>query len=111
MRAGRAIVATNVGGNTESVRHDREALVVDAGDVDALANALRKLCDDGRLRATLGHAATKRFESHFTVDQMLGRTADWLMTCGGRASSQFPLRYTQRMRGKAASLSSPAPRL
>ncbi len=82
MRAGKAIVATNVGGNTESVRDGREAMVVEAGNAGALVDALIALSDDQGLRLILGRAATARFRSNFRVEQMIRRTADWLMACG-----------------------------
>lgn len=41
------------------VRHERNGLVVPAGDRDALAGALRRLHDDGELRARLGANARR----------------------------------------------------
>ena len=40
MRAAKAIIATDVGGNTESARHEQEALIVPPADAAALAAAL-----------------------------------------------------------------------
>ncbi len=81
MRAGKAIVATDVGGNTESVRHDKEALVVQAADVDSLEAALDKVVSDDLLRERLGNAARARFCSKFTEDVMLKKTGAWLLHC------------------------------
>ncbi|HHH44567.1 MAG TPA: glycosyltransferase family 1 protein [Gammaproteobacteria bacterium] len=81
MRAGRPIVATDVGGNTESVRHEKEALVVQAADVGGLESALDRLITQSELRARLGAAARDRFLSEFTEDVMLAKTADWLNAC------------------------------
>jgi glycosyltransferase involved in cell wall biosynthesis len=41
------------------VRHERNGLVVTAGDAGALAGALRRLHDDGDLRARLGANARR----------------------------------------------------
>jgi len=78
MRAGKAIVATDVGGNTESVSHEKEALVVNAGDCNALADALSRMVSDAQLRDKLGEAARKRFNAEFTENAMLEKTARWL---------------------------------
>lgn len=79
MRAGIAIVATNVGGNPESVRDGREALLVPAANVPALTEALVRMTDDAGLRTRLGNAARSRFESEFTEEIMKRRLADWLL--------------------------------
>lgn len=84
MRAGKAIVATDVGGNTETVRDKEEALIVNAGDCNGLSAALSRLANDAQLRDRLGDAAYKRFHEKFMEDAMLEKTASWLMQvcCG-----------------------------
>ena len=57
MGAGRAVVATDVGGNPEVVRHGQTGLLVPSNDADTLAGALRTLATDRQLRAALGDAA------------------------------------------------------
>lgn len=81
MRAAKAIVATDVGGNTESVRHEKEGLIVPPADSDALADALGRFVADEKLRKTLGDNARRRFVTHFTVDVMIQKTADWFQHC------------------------------
>jgi glycosyltransferase involved in cell wall biosynthesis len=78
MRAGLPITTTDVGGNSESVRDDREGLIVNAADADGLADAIRRMLDDPSLRVRLGNAARKRFISEFTDEAMLHKTAAWL---------------------------------
>jgi glycosyltransferase involved in cell wall biosynthesis len=46
------------------VRHERNGLVVPAGDTTALAGALRLLRDDPALRARLGAAAAQDSAAH-----------------------------------------------
>ncbi len=70
MRAGKAIVATDVGGNTESVRDGKEGLVVPSKDPSALAGALVKLIESPSLRKELGNHARERFEREFTEEVM-----------------------------------------
>ena len=82
MRARKAVVATDVGGNTESVRNEREGLIIKSADVNELTEALHRLANDAELRDRLGAAAYERFCSEFTEDVMLTKTANWLQsTC------------------------------
>jgi len=78
MRAAKAIVATDVGGNTESARHEQEALIVPPADAAAIVAALERFFDDPVLRNRLGQMARERYLAEFTVDQMVRRTAAWL---------------------------------
>jgi glycosyltransferase involved in cell wall biosynthesis len=80
MRAQKAIVATDVGGNTESVRHEKEALIVPAADPDALYAALSRLIQSPDLRHTLAQAARQRFEEIFTEDITKKNLARWLLS-------------------------------
>lgn len=78
MRAGRAIVATAVGGNTESVTNKIEALIVPPADPASLATALIRLATDKELAEGLARAARLRFEREFSETVMLQSTARWL---------------------------------
>ena len=71
MRAGKAIVATNVGGNGESIRDGYEGYLVPAGNKNALAEALDKLIQDKEKRIWLGEMARKRFVELFTEEAMM----------------------------------------
>ena len=82
MRAGKAIVATTVGGNPESVDNERHALLVPPADSAALEQALMRLARDADLRARLGQAARIRFEEEFTEMRTLEKTAEWLTSLG-----------------------------
>lgn len=70
MRAGKAIVATNVGGNPESIRDGVDGLLVPAQNAEALAVAIMKLLESEELRNRLGKSARQRFLDNFTEDQM-----------------------------------------
>lgn len=85
MRSEKPIVATDVGGNTESVRNEQEALIVLPANSSRLAQALIRLVEDRTLAARLAQSSRRRFLTHFTVDRMLSDTADWLHGCVKRA--------------------------
>lgn len=91
MRAGKAILATDVGGNTESVRSEQEAIIIPSADVPAIADALRCLLSDPELCRQLGDSARKRFFGEFTVDRTVDQTADWLLSCAASAAIQQTL--------------------
>ncbi len=83
MRAGKAIVATSVGGNPESVLHEQHALLVPPANPPALERALHRLAGDTDLRSRLGQAASERFAKEFTEERTLEKTAEWLKTFHG----------------------------
>lgn len=70
MAAGKAIVATGVGDNSFVIDHDRTGQIVDVGDVEGMASALRLMTDPG-VRARLGAAAQQAFSERFTLDRMV----------------------------------------
>lgn len=82
MRAKKAIIATNVGGNPESVRHKREAILIPPANTDSLAKAIERLSTNPTMRTKLANAAHKRFQQEFTTKRMVHRTADWILRCG-----------------------------
>jgi glycosyltransferase involved in cell wall biosynthesis len=75
MAHGLAILTTPVGAHLEAVSPDREALIVEPGDVDSLAAALIRLIDDPGLRDRLGCAARQRFLAAFNVTDYAARLA------------------------------------
>jgi glycosyltransferase involved in cell wall biosynthesis len=66
MAAGRAIVASDLPGWSDVVQHEQNALLVAAGDVEAFAQAIRRLRDDMTLREKLGQNARARALVHYT---------------------------------------------
>jgi glycosyltransferase involved in cell wall biosynthesis len=59
MAAGRAVVATAVGGVPEIATDGENALLVAAGDNEAMAGAIARLMDDQERRRRLGSNAAK----------------------------------------------------
>jgi len=79
MRAGKAIVATNVGGNTESVRDRKEGIIVDPEAPGQLSRAITTLLESQELRDKYGREARKRYEEEFREDIMVKRCAKWMV--------------------------------
>jgi L-malate glycosyltransferase len=73
MAAGRAIVATDVGANARIVRHEREGLIVPAGDDASLAQGVCRYLRDPALAIRLGAAARRRAEDRFAREAMVLR--------------------------------------
>ncbi len=69
MGAGRAVVATNVGGNPEVVEDGVSGLLVPGNDPDALTTALARLASDPSERAALGEAAASQARSRFSIER------------------------------------------
>jgi glycosyltransferase involved in cell wall biosynthesis len=88
MRAGLPIAATAVGGNPESIVHERDGLLVAAADTAALASALERLTGSSELSKRLGSNARKRYVRDFSQDVMLRKTARWLYSCAGKTKSE-----------------------
>jgi glycosyltransferase involved in cell wall biosynthesis len=68
MACGLPVVTTSAGGITELVRHERNGLVCEPGDVPAMAASVTRLLTDFVLRATLGAAARATVEAGYDVD-------------------------------------------
>ena len=71
MACARPIVATNVGGNAESVVDGETGLVIPPRDPTAIAAALRKLLTDGALREQFGRAGRSRVEQYFSRERLI----------------------------------------
>lgn len=69
----RPIVASDVGGISELVRHEREALLIAPRRADALVAAIARLVEDKALAESLCGAARRRVESEFGRDLMIRR--------------------------------------
>jgi glycosyltransferase involved in cell wall biosynthesis len=72
MASGLPVVVTDVGGNPEIVRHEREGLLFARGDAPGCAAAIRRLFRDPELAAGLGAAGRRRAAGRY----QLGRTVE-----------------------------------
>jgi len=73
MAAGRPVVATDVGGVRDAVRHDENGLVVPARNPEALAAAIDALLADPERGQTMGARGRERARSEFSADAVIGR--------------------------------------
>jgi glycosyltransferase involved in cell wall biosynthesis len=74
MAAGRAVVATNVGGASEAIVEGETGHLVDAGDDRAMAERLIALLRDPGKRATMGVNGRRRVEQRFSTENRLNTT-------------------------------------
>ncbi|GIG87287.1 glycosyltransferase [Plantactinospora endophytica] len=74
--AGRPVVATDVGGTAEVVRHGRTGLLCDRGDVDGLARSVLRLLADDELRDRMGRAALTETREAFGTPRLVAATRD-----------------------------------
>ncbi len=74
MRAGLPVVATDVGGVSESVAHGETGRLVPPGRPGELAGALEGLLASPDLRRSMGRAGRARYEERFTFDRMFEET-------------------------------------
>jgi glycosyltransferase involved in cell wall biosynthesis len=73
---GRAVVATDVPGCREVVRHEINGLLVPPDDPDALASAIRRLLEDPELRREFGAEGRRIVEAEFTQEIVAARTLE-----------------------------------
>jgi glycosyltransferase involved in cell wall biosynthesis len=72
---GLPVVTTPVGAIPEVVEHERNGLLVPAGDVAALRDALRRLLDDTSLRQRLGETAKRDHTEKYDAAPYITRLA------------------------------------
>ena len=75
MMAGLAVVATDVGDTACAIEHGRTGLIVQPGDGEAIAYALRLLLTDHEVRHRLGAAARDQALTHHSLAPMADRIA------------------------------------
>lgn len=75
MSAGVPVVASNLGGLPEIIRHGVNGLLVE-NSAPAIAEAMRALIDRPDFAACLGQAARRTVQEHFTVPRMVRRTME-----------------------------------
>ena len=73
---GRAIVATDVPGCREIVRHNKNGFLVSPGDAKILADALKALIENPTLRAKMGVLGREIVEAEFSEEIVVRKTMD-----------------------------------
>jgi len=71
MATGLPVVATDVGGNGELVRHGRDGFLVPRADLDSMGRRIAMLAKNSRLAAKLGRNGRRRIVQTYSVDRML----------------------------------------
>jgi glycosyltransferase involved in cell wall biosynthesis len=73
--AGTPVVATDVVGTRDVIRHGETGLLAPVGDVDTLAGQVGRLLDDPALAAKLAAAGREDVRRRFSLEAMVARTA------------------------------------
>jgi glycosyltransferase involved in cell wall biosynthesis len=76
MAAGKAVVASRVGGLSELIKESETGLLVPPGNAQELAAAIAKLLQDKNLRSVFEQKAAARVRDEFTMQQMAKKTED-----------------------------------
>ena len=76
MRAGLPVLASDVGGVSESVIDGKTGYLVPRADVDAIKNRLVDLISDSALRAALGKSGNEFFLENFSFNAMYNKTVE-----------------------------------
>jgi glycosyltransferase involved in cell wall biosynthesis len=99
MFAGKAVVASDVGGIPEVVTPGRDGVLIPAGDHRELSLALRRLIDDPFNRATLGRSAQMRATTDFSVERMTDAYENlYTAAVNGKSSRSFDASDVRRPR-------------
>jgi sugar transferase (PEP-CTERM/EpsH1 system associated) len=73
MSSGLPIICTGVGGNVELVAHRRTGMIVQSGDNQGLADAIREYAADEDLRSLHGDNARRFIVQNFSLEKMVQR--------------------------------------
>jgi len=76
MAAGRAVVATRVGGTPEIVIHDETGLIIEPRDRDALADAILYMAGNPAKRSAMAQRARELAFEKWSVERMVRRFED-----------------------------------
>jgi glycosyltransferase involved in cell wall biosynthesis len=77
MAAGKAVIASRVGGLEELVSDTVTGLLVAPRDVDGLARAIAKLAVDRALLREMGRKGRARLQANFTIERMAQQNEDY----------------------------------
>lgn len=71
LAAGCAVVATDVGGVRDVVRHEKTGILADSSSEEAMAEAVVRLIQDPEKRGRLGHAGRADVLERFSIDRLV----------------------------------------
>ncbi len=103
MSRGLPVVATAVGGITDSVRPGVNGFIAPVRGVTEIADALAKLVDDAALRERMGRAS-REISRNFSIDGMVDKTvALYQQILSGRSSAPQELEVAPLTRSVGSS--------
>ncbi len=82
--AGIAVIATPVNAVVDVVQNERNGLLVEPGDVDAIAAAILRLVEDPQLRQRLGETARQDHKERYDQSVFMERLVALWQTAAGR---------------------------
>jgi glycosyltransferase involved in cell wall biosynthesis len=90
MAAARPVVSSRLAGIPESVVDGETGLLVPPGDTKALAEALRRLIQDAKLRLHYGRAGRARIEQHFRIEHTVAPLIELLQKTSHASRKKEP---------------------
>ncbi|MCM3186979.1 glycosyltransferase family 4 protein [Priestia megaterium] len=73
MHNGTAVISTNCGGIPELIKHNKTGIIVEPGDPEQLAHAIKFLITNKEVRNKMSMNAKIHAKNHLTVDSMIGK--------------------------------------
>jgi glycosyltransferase involved in cell wall biosynthesis len=90
----RPVIATNVGGTTEAVRHEIDGLIVPPGDAHALAEAMRFMIVNRQAAGNMAESGCEQVRRRFNIDRVVKEIAalyDELLSGSTTSRNEFDL--------------------
>jgi glycosyltransferase involved in cell wall biosynthesis len=84
MAAGRSVIATAVGANSQLIRHGKDGLIVPPGDEAAFVEAIGQMLENPLRAAGFGASARKRVEAEYGRTAMCKRFEEFYRGLAGR---------------------------
>jgi glycosyltransferase involved in cell wall biosynthesis len=96
MAAEKPVIASRVGGAPELVIDGVTGFLVEARDVEGLANAIGKLAGDRALIQEMGRKGKERLEKNFTMERMARENECYYydLLAGMKTTPMMPMRFT-----------------
>lgn len=74
--SGKPIIASNIGGIPEIIDHGQNGLLVEPGNIDQIAESIKKINDDKQLAVTMGQHARQKAERLYTAEVHYSKLLD-----------------------------------
>jgi glycosyltransferase involved in cell wall biosynthesis len=88
LASGCPAVSTQLSGVSEVVEHEVSGLLVEPGDDEALAAAIRRILTDSDLATRLARVGRRHVEERFALERNLGLVHGWLVEAARQAQAQ-----------------------